>query len=600
MKVNKNMKRRTAAAAVSVLALSQVFSAAAQAADGDKAYEKNENVYVRLSSDGGVTGTYVVNSYTLETAGTVTDYGDYSSVENLTDLGKLKVSGDKITFSADKGTFYYQGDMEDAQLPWLIAISYKLDGKAVKPEELAGMSGDLEMIIDTKQNPEADSRYYENYLQQISLTLAGDKAQNIVAEGGAIADAGTDRQITFTGMPGKDGHFTVKARVQDFEMSGISIAAVPFSMAIDIGDTDEMTDQFDKLADAVDQLNEGTKELKSGMEQLNSGGSEMKAGSGQFSAGLNELAGNSGTILTASEQIRTALEMMDTSLAAADFSSLDQLAQLKEACSQFSQALEQLETGVGELSSGYGTAYYAMDAVIAAIPEPISEAELAAVGAACQDAEAQSGYNQLLGQYQAAQTVKETYSQVKAAFDAVDGQLPVIAGGITTVRDGISQLAGGLESMDTGAIGESLDSLKTGVAQLDAGYQEFHGGLAAYTDGVGTLAESYAALDSGLNEYTSGVAGAYEGTAQLAAGTQEFAVNTEDMPEEVKKQIDEMTSQYDTSDFEPLSFTSEKNGEVQAVQFVMSSEGIQIQEAEKKTETEKKEGIIDRIKNLFQ
>lgn len=154
--------------------------------------------------------------------------------------------------------------------------------------------------------------------------------------------------------------------------------------------------------------------------------------------------------------------------------------------------------------------------------------------------------------------------------------------------------------MDTGAIGESLESLKTGVAQLDAGYQEFHGGLAAYTDGVGTLAESYAALDSGLNEYTSGVAGAYEGTAQLAAGTQEFAVNTADMPDEVRKQIDEMTSQYDTSDFEPLSFTSEKNGEVQAVQFVMSSEGIQIQEAEKKPETEKKEGIIDRIKNLFQ
>lgn len=46
---------------------------------------------------------------------------------NTTD--KIKQNGDKITFSSDKEKVYYQGTMEDTEIPWNIDITYTLDGK---------------------------------------------------------------------------------------------------------------------------------------------------------------------------------------------------------------------------------------------------------------------------------------------------------------------------------------------------------------------------------------------------------------------------------------------------------------------------------------
>ena len=68
------------------------------------------------------------------------------------------------------------------------------------PEELAGETGSLEIIIDTKKNARVDSRYYDNYLLQINLSLEGETTRKIVDEDAAVADAGTAKQVVFTGM----------------------------------------------------------------------------------------------------------------------------------------------------------------------------------------------------------------------------------------------------------------------------------------------------------------------------------------------------------------------------------------------------------------
>lgn len=588
------------AAGLGLIMITQCFFQPVLAKE-EATYEKNENVYVHMTADGEITGTYVVNSYTVEEATDITDYGDYTKIQNLTNMEALNQNGDEISFHAEEGKFYYQGDMENVELPWDISITYKLDGNKIMPEELAGKTGALEITIDTKKNNAVDSRYYENYLLQISLSLDAETTRNIVAEDAAVAEAGTAKQVVFTGMPEQDNHFVLKADVENFEMDGISVTGTPFSMAIDMGDTDEMVDQFDELTDAVDQLNEGTAQLAEGMKKLSDGAGSLKSGSAQFASGLTTLSGNSKSIVKASKQIKSALNTINKSLGQADFSDLNQLSELKKACETMVTSLDTLSSGLSQLNQGYSAAFTALDAAISAIPEAnISEAELGALYTLAQNDEtAKSAYDKLTAQYKAAQTVKGTYSKVKDAFSAVNQQLPTVKQGIDSLKSGINQMKSGLDGVDTNAITTSLSSLKTGISQLNSSYSKFHSGLKSYTDGVDTLSSSYKKLDEGLKEYTKGVSEAADGTEELADGTNEFAINVEDLPEKVQEQIDDLTAKYDTSDFEPLSFTSEQNKNVNAVQFIISTDGIQIEEEEETAPVEEKEGFLDRVKNLF-
>ena len=74
-------------------------------------------------------------------------------------------------------------------------------------------------------------------------------------------------------MPGKDGTFRVEAQVSGFTMSGITFAAVPFSMGIETPDTTELVSGFRQLGDGVG-------ELKAGAERPGERGKRPRGGRG--------------------------------------------------------------------------------------------------------------------------------------------------------------------------------------------------------------------------------------------------------------------------------------------------------------------------------
>lgn len=250
-----NKKKIATAALTGGLIAGMTLAPLTEAMAASKAkYSKNENVYVRMDSEGDVTGTYVVNAFTVKEAGEITGYGDYESVHNLTNLDAIEEDQDEYTFYAEKGKFYYQGNMGDAQLPWDFETTYKLDGKEVDAEELAGAEGDLKIHMLIKENAAvANPAFYQAYLLQVSFTLDNDLCEDIVAKGASMADAGADQQITFTVMPdagsgqtgaqdeqssdtetgesqegkstetAKEVELVISASVTDFEMGDISI-----------------------------------------------------------------------------------------------------------------------------------------------------------------------------------------------------------------------------------------------------------------------------------------------------------------------------------------------------------------------------------------
>lgn len=570
----------------------------AEMVDG-KLSSKDEVVYATLHATGDLEEIYVVNTLDVSKAGEILDYGVYSNIKNLTDLSELTQDGQSVRINAPEGKFYYQGNMkEDTELPWKISISYLLDGQKVAPADLAGQNGHLEMTINTAANNAVDKVFYENYLLQISLQLPNNY-ENIVATGGMVANAGKNKQITFTVMPGEDEELSVEADVEDFEFQGVDIAAIPSTLPIDTSEMGNMTDDMATLSDAISDVNNGVAELEDGVIQLNNGVASLRNGSAQYQNGMNEIDGASTKIVTASHSIGDALKTISTSLSSnSEEMDLTKLTELPAGLTQLANGLTETANGLTKLQESYSQAYTLLDGAIAGIPEQqVSDEEIAELYV--------SGANKgvldrLVAYYGAAQKIKVTYSMTREAFEAVGPSLTKTSGALKEMSGSLTftanELSTSLEDMDLSALSE----LQKGIATLSANYGEFHTGLVGYTEGVSTLANSYNDLHSGIVDLSDGTGELATGVGKLHDGTDELYEETKDLPEQMEEEINQMISEYDKSDFEPVSFVSTKNKKVYSVQFVIKTGGIKKEEPEtKKAKTEEEKGFWDLLLDLF-
>jgi putative membrane protein len=573
------------------------YGAAAEA-EG-KLTSKDEVIYATLKSNGELDDIYVVNTLDVAKAGEILDYGMYSSVKNLTDLSEIDKNGQAVTINAPEGKFYYQGNMEDnTELPWDIEITYLIDGREVEASELAGKEGHVEIEIDTAANEKAESVYFKNYLLQISFMLS-NSYQNIEADGGMVANAGKNKQITFTVMPGQEEKLSAEADVTDFAFSGIDIAAVPSTLPIDTSEMVNMTDDMASLSDAISELNNGVADLEKGVSQLNNGAASLRDGSAKYKSGMSELNGSSAQIVGASSSIGDALKQIST-LLSGDSAQMDMtsLSELPATLTQLASGLNQAADGLTVLRENYAVAYGALDGAIKDIPaDKVSEEEIKALYDSGTDANV---VKKLVDSYAAAQKVKASYSQVQEVFAAVDPTLKRVSGSVTEMSAGLTtiadELSASLNDMDMSGLGQ----LQKGLAELSSNYGEFHSGLVGYTGGVSKLAASYSQLHSGIAGLADGTGELNKGVGELHSGTNELHQETKDLPEQMQQEINEMIKEYDKSDFEPVSFVSAKNEKVTSVQFVIKTEAIEKEEEETKTaKPEKKKGFWDLLLELF-
>lgn len=564
-----------------------------------KVVGKDEVVYATLSPQGKEKELYIVNSLEVSKAGQVVDYGNYSSVKNLTDLTEIAQSGDTIELTASEGKFFYQGTMEHTTLPWEFQITYILDGEEIAPEELAGKDGTLEIRIETFKNEAIDSVFFNNYLLQLSFTLDGEKTSNVETEEGVLANAGKDIQVTYSVMPEEEAELSMKADVMDFELSGINVAAVPQNMSIDAPDTDEFTDEMGTLADALQEIDRGVLELKEGTEELHEGTTALQSGSNEYQNGIHALNNGSSELISGSKEIQRALEAIDQSLSGFEGINGSDFNEITNALEEFAKALREIKDGLVSLNNGFSEAYDALGHAIETIPaHEITEEEVIALK---QSDANQETIDKLLEMYAASLTVKGTYREVKEAFTSVTSTLETITDSLETMATSIDGMMGDFhDSLDNMDPTGGLKELQAGISALSANYQAFHAGLVGYTEGVGELAAGFGEINQGIGELNNGTGELVTGVSELRNGTAELAEATQDMPEQVTKEIDEMLAQYDKSDFEAVSFVSEKNDKVNSVQFVLKTEPIEKVVKEKEEETEpEKQSLWERFLDLF-
>lgn len=352
--VGREFIQRAAACALATMLAGSICAAPASAlaavdVNDDAVYEKNETVYGVLRQDGSLDGLYVINQFDVEEAGTVTDYGTYDSVENLTSTEAIKVEKGKQIFEVEQGEHYYQGNLGMADLPWDVQISYTLDGDQVSPSKLAGADGRVGVFVSIAPNESVDPVFYDNYLLQVSFTVPADACTDLdTAGGGSIAIAGEDRQISYTVMPGQGADLSFVADATSFEMSGITIAGVPYAS----GGTDltDLTDGLTQMADGMDQLAEGAAGAAEGGTSLSEGLSSVVEGSTDLVSGsvtvADGLAGMAGTLAGLDTS------WMDETTAGVLNGLKEQSAELSEGAASVAQGVESYTGAVGELSAG--------------------------------------------------------------------------------------------------------------------------------------------------------------------------------------------------------------------------------------------------------
>ena len=209
---------------------------------------KEEVIYANLDASGTVTGVYAVNSFAVQAGDTVTDHGSYTAVRNMTTTDPLEHSGDTVTATmAQDGKLYYEGTMDTATaLPWLVKLTYTLDGAEIAPEELGGKSGVLAIRLQVSRNPDCTGDFSDQYALQVTMTLDTDRAQNIVADGATMANVGSNKQLSYILLPGSDSDVTVTADVTDFAMNAISLNGVKLRLNLDLDGAD-LTGMLDRL-----------------------------------------------------------------------------------------------------------------------------------------------------------------------------------------------------------------------------------------------------------------------------------------------------------------------------------------------------------------
>ncbi len=368
------VKRAVGCAVAALLAgtccMAPALAGAATLGADDAVYTKDQSVYGVLAGNGLLESLYVVNQFDVEEAGSITDYGEYDAVENLTNDEAIAVDDDEQTFDVEQGMFYYQGRIDVAELPWDISIIYLLDGRAVLPEKLAGAEGDVEVRIAITPNEEASTTFTDHYLLQVSFTVPADACDDIdVGDAGTVSDAGANRQITYTVMPGSSAELVFSAEATDFEMSAVQIAGTAYTASAGSDmDPSSLADGAQGYADSMQGLADGATGVSDGVAALSEG-----------STGLNETAAS---VASEAAAVSQALAGIDTTyfdeqtaatlegLKAQSAALAEAGAGLQQGVGDYTGGVDGLVDGAGQVASGLGK----MADGAAALPDSIQEA----------------------------------------------------------------------------------------------------------------------------------------------------------------------------------------------------------------------------------
>lgn len=325
-------------------------------AEEEKEVSKDETVYVLAGADGSV--QKIIVSDWIKNAlneNSIADKSGLSDIENVKGNETYTLDGSNMTvWDAEGNDIYYQGNVEK-ELPVAMFVSYKLDGKPISADELAGKSGKVTIRFDyenrqyeTVNIDGKNEKIYVPFGMLTGMLLDSDTFRNVEVSHGKLLNDGDRTAVIGIAFPGlqenlgidKDkveipDYVEITADVTDFELGmTVTIATNEIFNELDAAKIDsadgltsslnELTDGMQQLmdgssalydglctlldksgelVDGIEKLANGAKTLKDGADSLDEGAAQLQKGAADLSSGLNTLASNNASLNGGAKQV---------------------------------------------------------------------------------------------------------------------------------------------------------------------------------------------------------------------------------------------------------------------------------------------------------
>lgn len=459
----------------------------------EKEISKEETVYVLADSTGKerkvIVSDHLINDGNKDT---IEDASDLKDIENVKGDETFKQSGNKLTWQADGNDIYYQGT-STKEAPVSQTITYSLDGKEVKPEDLAGKSGKVTIRFDYTNNETVKTKIAgkeeEIYVPfaAVSGMVLDDSFSNVKVTNGKVISDGKNNIVVGYALPGLkesldvddsdfDGdvsipdYVEVTADVENFSLSTtmtVVMNATNFISKDGDADLSEVDDMLDTLTDATDQLKDGSGELADGVDTLKSKMGEFKDGVGTLKNGIKDYTDGAST----------------------------------------------LSTGIGTLKSGVDTLAGSVPTLISGVGTLKDGSASAAKGAS---------------------SLKDGAGTLKKGAKDVSTGANTLSKGASDLSTGANTLSTGVNDLSTGA-----DTLSTGASDLSTGADTLAAGASSLNTGVQTLAKGVKDLNTAVNGGETTLAG---GASAVSAGVDTLVGKLGDMATTLQTKKDQINA----------------------------------------------------------
>ena len=521
--------------------------------------DKTETVYVDANADGSVKKITVKDWLRRNGDGEIIDFSNLKDIKNTEGDEEYTQNADGTITWENKGEDISYEGTSNQQLPVTTKVTYYLDGKEIKPEDLAGKSGKVKIRFDYTNNESRtvnidgkDVGVKVPFLAASMLMLPGDKFKNVKVSGGKVM-ADQDQSIVIgTAFPGladslelKDYEATkdidlkdyveITADVENFELdftaTAISTCGLSDMKDGDLDDVNdmidgvkEMTDASDELVDAMGQLSTGAGTLQDYLSQYTSGVSQVDAGAQALAEGLSEL----------DEQITTLMGSL--SVAGSDDTTAQAVTQIQKDLGILQQELGSVTTlaeYVNTISENVTTAKSELDKINVtdleteasnqakekaknAVNTAISETEASTKKDVMDHLKETESYKSLTSEQQeelenAVNTASGTSSSAETECDSMNISLTDASG----AKKAIGQAVIALEEVKTKQV--DTTTAQKALADLVTQFTALSNSLSDMSD----MAEIGGKLQSAISQLAQGADTLSTGTSQLSSvGTQ--------------------------------------------------------------------------------
>mgnify|MGYP000132999669 FL=1 len=330
--MNKNRKIKHSLTTSLAVGMSVMMGAvpvyAAGSTDTQNVY-KEETVYVNADATGNIDEFTVSDGLknSGSVSGNLTDESILKEIKNVKGDETFTENGDQLTWNTAGEDIYYQGTT-DKELPVSVKLTYFLDGKEVKADELKGKSGHLKIQVQYTNNEKKtvtvdgkEEEVYTPFVMMTGMILPNETFSNVTIDNGKVISDGSRNIVVGFGMPGlKDSldldeettkeaedkgvtipeNFEMEADVTDFTMSStftVALTDLLDDMDMDnIIDVDSLKDSLNELEDAALELVSGSGTLADGASTLADGVSSYTAGADELNAGIQKYLGSNGEL----------------------------------------------------------------------------------------------------------------------------------------------------------------------------------------------------------------------------------------------------------------------------------------------------------------